>query len=128
MSDLSPTAWVAPFRGRDQVFDLTIGGAASVERAAGIYLGEVFTRLAFGSWSVACIIEPIRHGLIGGGMPDAEIAAIMREIERGPIGQHVQLAADIVNAFVSGREAVLAAKKDAAAGPADPAPLQSPAI
>lgn len=110
--DLSITAWSAPLGGETRVFDLTIGGCASLERVASAGIGEVFARLATNAWSYAMVREAIRQGLLGGGASDAEtIDVVTRFVDGRPIGGSVQLAADIVAAFIQGRDVVLAAKK-----------------
>lgn len=130
--DLSPTAWQADFAGDSRTFDLTIGGCGTLERVTGIYVGEVLLRLSSGTWSYAMVRETVRQGLLGGGASDAETADLVRRFVEGrPIGENVQLAADILSAFVNGREAVAAAKKaqaaeqqllDALAAGSDPQP------
>ena len=114
--DLSPTAWPADFAGASRLFDLTIGGCGTLERVTGTYVGEVLMRLSAGTWSYAMVRETVRQGLLGGGAGDGEVADLVaRFVEGRPIGDNVQLAADIVSAFVNGREAVAAAKKAQAA-------------
>jgi hypothetical protein len=110
--DFSPTAWKADFAGEHRQFDLTIGGCGTLERVTGTYIGELLLRLAAGTWSYAMVRETVRQGLLGGGAGDAETADLVaRFVEGRPIGESVQLAADILSAFVNGREAVAAAKK-----------------
>lgn len=114
--DLSPTAWQADFAGDTRNFDLTIGGCGTLERVTGTYVGEVLLRLSSGTWAYAMVRETVRQGLLGGGASDAETADLVRRFVEGrPIGENVQLAADILSAFVNGREAVAAAKKAQAA-------------
>lgn len=124
-ADTSRTAHHAAFAGRRRKFQLRIGEIGELERLCGAGLGEIMVRLSAHRFYLADIRETIRLGLEGGGESEpAATALVMRNVDPTPIGEHLQLAADILSAAVTGVP-VEAPGKDRAAG-SDDAPETSP--
>lgn len=122
-ADTSRTAHFAPFAGRQRKFQLRIGEIGELERLCNAGIGEIMLRLAAHRFRFADIRETVRLGLEGGGASEPEATAVvMRSIDVSPLAEHLQLAADILSAAVSG---VPDTGKDQATG-SDVAPVTSP--
>lgn len=64
---------------------------------------EIFERLRSNRWREADVVEPIRLGLVGAGMPAFDVAKLMTEfVTDQPLGTLAPLAARIVFAAVYG--------------------------
>lgn len=100
---MSRTTVRAPFAGQDRTFRLRLGEIGELERLCSAGIGEIMMRLASHRFRAADIRDTIRLGLEGGGLfePDAT-ALVMRYLDDEPIGEHLNLAADILTAAVSG--------------------------
>lgn len=124
-TDTSATVVYRDLGGARHKFQLPIGEMGELERRCNAGIGEIMVRLASHRFYRADIHEPIRLGLIGGGLSPAEAEAAMRyNVHARPLAEHMQLAADIVSAAVSG---VDAPGKPATEGTIDPAaPATSP--
>ena len=93
----------AAFAGQDRTFRLRLGEIAELERCAGTGIGEIMMRLASHRFKQADIRDTVRLGLEGGGLPEPEATVlVMRYVDEEPLGEHLQLAADILSAAVSG--------------------------
>jgi hypothetical protein len=122
-ADTSRTAVYRPFAGRERKFQLRIGEIGELERLAGAGIGEIMVRLGSHRFKAADIRETIRLGLEGGGASEPEATAlVMRSVDKNPLAEHLQLAADILSAAVTGIPD--SAGKDQAAG--SDAPETSP--
>lgn len=120
---MSKTAFAASFAGKARVFDLRIGEIEELENLCGAGIGAIFSRLATLQFRLADVRETIRLGLIGGGMPASEATFfVKRYVDREPINENIQLAADILRALFDG---VKDATKDDP--PGEPARSDSPA-
>ncbi|MGL3208688.1 gene transfer agent family protein [Bradyrhizobium sp. BR 1433] len=92
-----------PFAGRERTLRLRIGEVAELERLANAGIGAIMVRLATHQFYASDVREAIRLGLQGGGLTEPEATAIvMGSVDSKPLGEHIQLAADIIGAYVSG--------------------------
>lgn len=122
-ADTSRTAVYRPFAGRERRFQLRIGEICELERLAGAGIGEILVRLGAHRFKLADVRETIRLGLEGGGASEPEATAlVLRSVDANPLGQHLQLAADILSAAVTG---IPEPGKEAAAGSDAPETLPS---
>jgi hypothetical protein len=65
----------------------------------------ILARLQTGAWMVDDIIEPIRHGLRGGGMSDAQAKALVnRYVVDGALIQYQPVALKVILAALIGNE------------------------
>ncbi|MEN6535651.1 MAG: gene transfer agent family protein [Bryobacteraceae bacterium] len=63
----------------------------------------IMARLENGAWGLNDVREPIRLGLIGGGMkPEAAMAAVRRHVDENPLAHSVLVAYEIVKAAMFG--------------------------
>lgn len=63
--------------GGDHPFALRLGELRRMQETCNAGPEEVLARLNLGTWRVDDIIEPLRLGLIGGGMPDGEAGPLV---------------------------------------------------
>lgn len=92
-----------PFAGRERTFRLRIGEAGELERLCNAGIGAIMLRLASHQFYSADIRETVRLGLQGGGASEPEATAlVMNNVDAKPLADHIQLAADILGAYVSG--------------------------
>lgn len=64
---------------------------------------EIFSRLKTGTWRECDVIEPIRLGLLGAGLEQRQVVALIREfVDDQPLGTLAPLAARIMFACVYG--------------------------
>lgn len=86
-----------------QVFEMTIAGLEELQETCDAGPEEILDRVLTGRWRVDDIREPLRLGLIGGGM-DANAALVMvaRYAAPGNLGPHKALVACIVGAAIHG--------------------------
>lgn len=74
--------------GGEHEFALKLGQLRKLQDTCNAGPEEVLNRLRFGTWKVDDIIEPIRLGLIGAGMTNAEAGPkVMTLIEQYPLAQ-----------------------------------------
>jgi hypothetical protein len=63
----------------------------------------VMARLEAGAWGLNDVREPIRLGLIGGGMkPDAAMAAVRRHVDENPLAHSVLVAYEVMRSAMFG--------------------------
>jgi hypothetical protein len=63
----------------------------------------VMARLESGAWGINDVREPIRLGLIGGGMkPEAAMAAVRRHVDENPLAHSVLVAYEVMRAAMFG--------------------------
>jgi len=113
------------FGGSDRVFGRRIGEMGEVATLCGAGVGEIYQRVATLRYRLADLRETIRLGLIGGDAPPGEADMLVsRYVDGRPIGEYMQLAADILIALHSGAREAARDADDApgkAAGSGDPA-------
>ena len=119
--DTSRTLIERPFAGRTRKFQLRYGEIEALERQCGVGIGEVMLRLGTHRFKAADIWETVRLGLEGAGMPEMDATAVVMPYHATALAGHLQLAADIISAAVTG---VPAPGKPE--GAADTAPATSP--
>ncbi|MGX5777467.1 gene transfer agent family protein [Methylorubrum zatmanii] len=123
-TDTSATALYADFAGRTLKFELRIGEIGELERRCGAGIGEIMVRLAAHRFYAHDVVEPIRLGLVGGGLSPADAETLMRfNVHGRPLAENLQLAGSILEAAVSG---VPVPGKPATEGTSDVAPETSP--
>lgn len=89
---------------------------------AGPYL--ILQRLHAGNWRVEDILQPIRLGLIGGGMePAAAVKLTRRYIEERPITENIQYAVAILTAALLGAPDEKVGESEAANQTGDPSTI-----
>lgn len=102
-----------PFAGRERTFRLRLGEASELERLCGVGIGEIMLRLATHRFTIADVREAVRLGLQGNDMTEPEATAlVMRNVDRNPLAQHIDLASEIVAAYVNGIPEDLKKKAD----------------
>jgi hypothetical protein len=103
-SDTSRTMVRRFFAGRKRNFQLRIGEMEELEKNCNAGIGEVMARLATHRFSVNDIWEPVRLGLIGGGLSLLEADTLVQTYHPPayPIADFLQLAVEIVQGAVSG--------------------------
>ena len=91
------------FAGRPRTFELLIDEIAELERLCNAGVGAVFARLCTAQFKFDDIRETVRLGLRGGGMSEAAATALVRAtMDRKPLAEYLQLAADILGALING--------------------------
>lgn len=93
--------------GDERLFRLRIGELRQVQEASNAGPMAVIQRLASHAWRIEDVREPIRLGLIGGGMnPDQAFRLVKEWIDeyREPLAAHVPTATGILMAAVTGIE------------------------
>jgi hypothetical protein len=114
-----------PFAGRERTFKLRFGEASELERLCDAGIGAIMVRLATHQFTVADVREAVRMGLQGGGASEPEATAlVMRNVDENPLAQHIELAADIIGAYVNGIPDPVK-KKDGAADQTPPSPPET---
>lgn len=92
-----------PFAGQERKFQLLIGGVGELERICNIGIGGMMMRLATHQFHAADIRETIRLGLQGGGLSEPEATAlVMHNVDKQPLAAHIDLASDVIGAYVNG--------------------------
>ncbi|GBU17218.1 MULTISPECIES: gene transfer agent family protein [Methylobacterium] len=124
-SDTSATAVYEDLGGQRRKFQLSVGAIGELERRCNAGIGLILVRLSAHHFYAVDVLEPIRLGLVGGGLTPAEAEALMRfNVFERPLAEHIGLAARIVQASVSG---VPEPGKSTTEGTSDPAaPATSP--
>lgn len=115
--DTSRTMIDRPFAGAVRRFQLRYGEISTLERMCGAGVGEIMMRLPTHRFTARDIWETIRLGLEGGGMSEPEATAMVMRYHETALGAHLQLAADILSAAVSGVE--IQPGKEEGASPSD---------
>jgi hypothetical protein len=89
--------------GGEHPFRLDLGGLRAVQAATGRGPMDLLTALRDGSWKLDDIIAPLRHGLEGGGMPDAEAKAlVLRLVQSDPLISLVPAASLVMSIAIFG--------------------------
>ena len=128
--DTSRTLIERPFAGRNRRFQLRYGEIEALERTCGAGIGEIMLRLGTHRFRAADVWETLRLGLEGAGTPEMDATAIVMPYQSTALAGHLQLAADIISAAVTGVPAqgkpVEGEATDPATSPSStvPAPVQ----
>ena len=110
------------FAGQPRKFELRIDEIGELETLRSAGIAAIFWRLCNAQFYHGDVRETVRLGLIGGGMGDADATALIgAAMDRKPIGEFLQLAADILSALINGCAEDDAPKKAEAERPSDPA-------
>lgn len=89
--------------GEDQFCLGKVGLILDLEGKCGAGIAAVMTRLGSGSWGLNDVREPIRLGLIGGGMsPEKAMAAVRAHVDENPLTSSVLLAYAVIEAVMVG--------------------------
>jgi hypothetical protein len=89
--------------GEDQFCLAKVGLILDLEAKCEAGIATVMTRLGSGTWRLNDVREPIRLGLIGGGMaPDKAMQAIRNHVDENPLTSSVLLAYAIIEAVMVG--------------------------
>jgi len=94
------------FGGAERVFRLGIGELVELEESLGIGPLALMRRVLSGDWKTAEIREPIRIGLIGGGMTAKEAYVLARRYvdELADWGSNMAIAGLVLEAAIFGPE------------------------
>lgn len=93
--------------GGEHEFALRLGELRALQESCNAGPEEVFNRLRMGTWRVNDMIEPIRLGLVGGGMPAKDAKALVLPL----VDQHA-LAQFKLTAIAIMSDALFAPKDD----------------
>lgn len=111
--------------GEDAFCLAKVGHILDLERKCGTGIAAIMTRLGSGTWGLNDVREPIRIGLIGGGMaPDEAMKAVQNNVDENPLASSVLLAYAVIEAVMVGVPDDPVGKKDDDAGKAKPAEAQ----
>ncbi|MCK1684243.1 gene transfer agent family protein [Bradyrhizobium sp. 147] len=89
--------------GEDQFCLAKVGLILDLEAKCEAGIATVMTRLGSGTWRLNDVREPIRLGLIGGGMaPDKAMQAVRNHVDGNPLTSSVLLAYAILEAVMVG--------------------------
>jgi|SRR5215207_218509 len=87
----------------DHVFRTRLGEWREIQNTCGAGLIEIMDRLQFRRWKVDDVREPIRVGLIGGGMiPPKATALVKRYVDDRPLAESVPIAMAILMCAIVG--------------------------
>lgn len=85
------------WRGGEHEFALRIGELRALQERLDAGPAHVLERLSNGHWRVDDVVETIRLGLIGGGLPGPDAARLVRmHVEEHPLAPAVPVAAGIL--------------------------------
>ncbi|CAL8981543.1 hypothetical protein RHODGE_RHODGE_02832 [Rhodoplanes serenus] len=89
--------------GEDQFCLAQVKHILSLEDACGVGIAAVFGRLLAGTWCLHDVREPIRLGLIGGGMtPERAMQVVKRHVDGSPLAESVAVARAVIEAVLIG--------------------------
>lgn len=89
--------------GEDQFCLAKVGLILDLEAKCDAGIAAIMTRLGSGSWRLSDVREPIRLGLIGGGMSaDKAMQAVRNHVDDNPLTSSVLLAYSIIEAVMVG--------------------------
>jgi hypothetical protein len=91
--------------GEHQFCLAAVGNILSLEQSCGAPIGEIFERLTNGRWGINDLREPIRLGLIGGGLSADEAMKLVKiNVDQNPNGlaPSAILALAIIDAVIVG--------------------------
>lgn len=87
----------------DHVFKLNLGLIRELQDKCKAGPAEIAERLSTGRWRIDDIREPIRLGLIGGGMkPVDALALVKRYVDERPLAENVLTAQAVIMAVLYG--------------------------
>jgi hypothetical protein len=111
------------WEGGEDTFCLAkVGLIFELEERCKAGISAIQMRIETGQWGLNDIREPIRLGLIGGGMaPDKAMLAVKRHLDGKPLASNVLLAYEIIKAVLVGVPDDPVGKKDDDEGKAPPA-------
>ncbi len=111
------------WEGGEDTFCLAkVGLIFELEEKCRAGISAVQMRIETAQWGLNDIREPIRLGLIGGGMaPDKAMAAVKRHVDEKPLASNVLLAYEIIKAVLVGVPDDPVGKKDDDEGKVPPA-------
>lgn len=92
--------------GGEHTFALYLGELRQLQDACNAGPEEILNRLRAGNWKVDDLIEPLRLGLIGGGMPPQEAGPKVTNLIRqgSPLVEFKLVATAVVMAAIMGVE------------------------
>ena len=91
------------FAGLERPFDLRIGEITALERICDCGIFGIVQRIVRHEAKAADIRDTVRLGLMGGGLPEPEASALVRDnIDGYPLAHQLPLAADILMSVVNG--------------------------
>jgi hypothetical protein len=95
---------IKQWAGEDRPFNLSFGGLMDLEEACGkVGFGEIYLRIARGSYFVRDVYHTIRLGLIGGGMTSTEAKRLMDDrFDATPMSVRLDLAVEIIVSVMEG--------------------------
>lgn len=88
--------------GGEHAFHLGLGELRALQQRCDAGPAWVLTRLRGGHWQVDDVVQPIRFGLIGAGMPEPEARALVDAHVVVPLGRFVLLAIAILAPAIVG--------------------------
>lgn len=87
----------------DHVFRTRLGEWREIQDKCGAGLVEILDRLQTAKWKVDDIREPIRLGLIGGGMiPTRALGLVRRYVDERPLAESLPVALTVLMAAIVG--------------------------
>ncbi len=96
---------VREWAGRDRAFHLDVGQVLDLEQAIGEGIGQVFIRVAKGTFRVGDVFHTIRLALIGGGMSIVDAKRLMNHhFDARPYMENAAVAGEILAALMVGIE------------------------
>lgn len=99
----SPTPFAVTWAGEERSFAMPIGGLRELQEITGVGPMETLTRLKTGAWKIEDVREPIRIGLLRGGMKSDMVAAIVKaNVDEGDLLEAVLCAQVLVFKGISG--------------------------
>lgn len=110
--------------GGEHPFELRLGELRALQQHCDAGPPWVLRRLQSGQWHVDDVVQPIRLGLIGGGMAEPEARKLVDRHVVTPLGNFVLLAVAILTPSLFGEADDPVG--EAAAGRAPPSPTRSP--
>lgn len=94
---------VLTWAGGEHSFALTIGGLRAVQDATDRGPMEVWSALKTGVWRVDDVLAVLRHGLIGGGMDEAQAQKLVNRMATSePLAKLVPTAALVIASALVG--------------------------
>lgn len=94
---------VLTWAGGEHPFALTIGGLRAVQDATDRGPMEVWAALKAGAWRVDDVLSVLRHGLIGGGMDEAQAQKLVSRMAAAePLAKLVPTAALVIASALVG--------------------------
>jgi hypothetical protein len=124
--DYKPCEVTLEFGDGEHLFKLPLKMIAELqEKCGGVGIGTIYRRVLTGDYRGEDLVETVRCGLIGGGLPGPDARKIIdRYCDTWPLDVWHQHAAAILTACIQGYEGDASPKKDQARGmPSSPSPM-----